>query len=112
MRNVSAVSIARSEHLGYPPHRREGRAPHAKIASGDNQIVKLPRSTSERSYSGQFDTRYSVLYLGWTRDRWLGMATTRIDSLYGRLRDSRTNAPTRRDDPPCLDHGFHVRGAQ
>ncbi len=66
--------MARSEYLRCPPRRREGLAFHHAIALDDNQIVRLPRSTNDRSYSAQLLTRYFVLYLGWTRDLVLGMA--------------------------------------
>ena len=44
------------------------------MAAGESQSVRLPRSTSERSYSGQLPTRYLILYFGCTLDRLLDIA--------------------------------------
>jgi len=56
VRKVSAVSIATSEYLFYPPRFREGRGVHASIASSEIHIVMSPRWTSARSYVAQLPT--------------------------------------------------------
>ncbi|MFT4515071.1 MAG: hypothetical protein ACI91B_003784 [Planctomycetota bacterium] len=107
---MSAVSIARYEYLRCPPRRREGFAFHRAIASGDNQMVKLPCSTNARSESDQMPTRYFVLHFGWTRDLVLGMARygigePHIGGLREHLCDSCTNA-TRRAASQLSPHGL------
>ena len=66
--SVNAVSIARSENFRCAPRRPDGDGVHASVASAESQSVMSPRWTSARSYSGQFPTRYFVLYLGCTLD--------------------------------------------
>ena len=67
-RSDNAVSIARSENRLCPPGRPDGDGVHASVASAESHSVTSPRSTSARSYSRQFPTRYFVLYLGCTLD--------------------------------------------
>ena len=47
---------------------RRPRPPTWRSLSGVNHRVTSPRWTSDRSYAGQFPTRYFVLYLGCTLD--------------------------------------------
>jgi hypothetical protein len=68
-RSVSAVSMATSENRSCAPRHPVGQAVQAAMASGENQSVTSPRRTRLRSYEAQLVTRYFVLYLGWTLDR-------------------------------------------
>jgi len=58
--------IERSEYFFGPPGRPDGVGLNASIASTESQSVTSPRRTSACSYSGQFPTRYFVLYFGCT----------------------------------------------
>ncbi len=60
--------MARSEYWSCPFRLPTPAAAHVVIASGVSQSVTSPRCTRALSYSGQFPTRYLVLYFGWTLD--------------------------------------------
>ena len=47
-----------------------------------NQMVRSPRRTSARSYAGQFVTRYLVLYVGWTFERFDIMGSLQEQVMY------------------------------
>ena len=63
-RSVKAVSIATSEYRRCPPRVPPRRGSQPTMASGANQRVTSPRRRSARSYVGQFEIRYRVLYYG------------------------------------------------
>ncbi len=72
-RSVSAASMAVSENLRCPPRAPDGFGRQASMAADEIQIVRSPRSTRPRSYSGQLPTRYLVLNVGCTLERLLDM---------------------------------------
>ncbi|MFT5052693.1 MAG: hypothetical protein ACI8QZ_004129 [Chlamydiales bacterium] len=60
--------MARSEYFRGAPRLRDTLGFQALIASGVIQRVMSPRWTRALSWLAQLETRYLVLYFGWTRE--------------------------------------------